>query len=79
MKNLIQLTLFFVLTILNAQEKSILIFKNGEAQIVESFNDQSQWIRHDLWVATTFVDRDRWKLPCVPRHTLVIQGLSGFV
>jgi X-Pro dipeptidyl-peptidase len=54
MKNLIQLTLFFVLTILNAQEKSILIFKNGEAQIVESFNDQSQWIRHDLWVATTF-------------------------
>ena len=29
-------------------------FKDGEAQIVEAFNDASKWIRHDLWVETTF-------------------------
>ncbi len=29
-------------------------FKNGEAQIVEAFNDPSKWLRHDLWVETTF-------------------------
>lgn len=30
------------------------VFKDGEAQIVEAFNDASKWIRHDLWVETTF-------------------------
>ena len=29
-------------------------FKDGEAQIVEAFNDASKWIRHDLWVETSF-------------------------
>lgn len=29
-------------------------FKNGEAQIVEAFSDPSKWLRHDLWVETTF-------------------------
>ncbi len=29
-------------------------FKDGEAQIVEAFKDASKWIRHDLWVETTF-------------------------
>lgn len=39
-----------------AQEssKSTPIFKNGEAQIVEAFNTPDKWIRHDLWVETTF-------------------------
>ena len=30
------------------------IIKDGEAQIVEAFNNPDKWIRHDLWVETTF-------------------------
>ena len=37
-----------------AQEKAKPIFKDGEAQIVEAFNTPDTWIRHDLWVETTF-------------------------
>lgn len=36
------------------QDKTIPVFKNGEAQIVEAFSSPDQWIRHDLWVETTF-------------------------
>lgn len=35
-------------------EKAIPIFKDGEAQIVAGFNDPDKWIRHDLWVETSF-------------------------
>ena len=35
-------------------EKSVPIFENGEAQIVNAFNDPEKWIRHDLWVETVF-------------------------
>ena len=35
-------------------EKTSPIFENGEAQVVEAFSDPSKWIRHDLWVETTF-------------------------
>lgn len=38
----------------SAQEKATPVFKNGEAQIVEAFNNPNDWIRHDLWVETTF-------------------------
>lgn len=38
----------------NAQEKTEPIFKDGEAQIVEAFNTPEKWIRHDLFVETTF-------------------------
>ncbi len=54
MKKLIQLITFFILISLNAQEKSVPFFKNGEAQVVESFKDEAKWIRHDLWVETSF-------------------------
>ncbi|QDO92812.1 Xaa-Pro dipeptidyl-peptidase [Formosa sediminum] len=37
-----------------AQQKTIPIFKNGEAQIVPAFNNPQDWIRHDLWVETEF-------------------------
>ncbi|GGG97027.1 putative Xaa-Pro dipeptidyl-peptidase [Polaribacter pacificus] len=37
-----------------AQQKAIPVFKDGEAQVVEAFNDPSKWIRHDLWVETEF-------------------------
>ncbi len=33
---------------------SVPVFKDGEAQIVEAFSEPSNWIRHDLWVETTF-------------------------
>ncbi|MEQ6123026.1 Xaa-Pro dipeptidyl-peptidase [Pseudotenacibaculum sp. MALMAid0570] len=43
----------FAITI-SAQEKAKPVFKNGEAQVVEAFNNPNNWIRHDLWVETTF-------------------------
>lgn len=43
----------FVTTIASAQ-KATPLFKDGEAQIVEAFKDANKWIRHDLWVETTF-------------------------
>ena len=45
---------FFTIIFVNGQDKSIPFFINGEAQVVESFKDQSKWIRHDLWVETSF-------------------------
>ncbi|WP_318309711.1 Xaa-Pro dipeptidyl-peptidase [Flagellimonas crocea] len=40
----------------NAQmpEKSGPVIENGEAQVVKAFSDPDTWIRHDLWVETTF-------------------------
>ena len=35
-------------------EKAAPIFKDGEAQIVEAFQNTDKWIRHDLWVETEF-------------------------
>ncbi|MFY0630714.1 MAG: Xaa-Pro dipeptidyl-peptidase [Flavobacteriaceae bacterium] len=56
MKKIFQLILAFVFitTIANAQKKATPIFKDGEAQIVEAFSSPDNWIRHDLWVETTF-------------------------
>lgn len=55
MKKINQFILLFLLAFsLKAQEKATPIFKDGEAQIVEAFNDPTKWIRHDLWVETTF-------------------------
>ena len=39
---------------IQAQEKAVPVFKDGEAQIVEAFKDPKDWIRHDLWVETSF-------------------------
>ncbi|MCB4809382.1 Xaa-Pro dipeptidyl-peptidase [Tamlana sp. 62-3] len=62
-KNSFCKTLFitaFSFTILNAQETKTAkpIFIDGEAQIVEAFNHPKKWIRHDLFVETTF-DSDK--------------------
>ena len=35
-------------------EKATPIFKDGEAQIVPAFEDETKWIREDLWVETEF-------------------------
>jgi len=37
-----------------AQDKSLPVFSNGEAQIVTGFKEPKDWIRHDLWVETEF-------------------------
>ena len=57
MKNNIKLQfliLFLFVFSIKGQEKAVPIFKDGEAQIVEAFKEQDTWIRHDLWVETTF-------------------------
>lgn len=58
LRKIIKLELLVVLLSIsflgNSQTKSVPVFKDGEAQIVEAFSDASQWIRHDLWVETTF-------------------------
>ncbi|WP_108801983.1 Xaa-Pro dipeptidyl-peptidase [Aquimarina sp. Aq107] len=46
--------LFLIAIPVNAQEKAVPVFKDGEAQIVEAFNTPDKWIRHDLWVPTEF-------------------------
>jgi len=53
---LLSLILLSSLTSAHAQtaEKSVPIFKNGEAQIVPGFQDPKDWVRHDLWVETEF-------------------------
>ncbi len=51
------LLLLFLITFVfknNAQELTKPVFKDGEAQIVEAFNTPEKWIRHDLFVETTF-------------------------
>lgn len=49
-------SLLFIVSICNsgAQQKAKPVFKNGEAQIVDSFNTPDKWLRHDLFVETTF-------------------------
>ena len=37
-----------------ADSAAVPVFENGEAMVVEAFSDPDLWIRHDLWVETTF-------------------------
>ena len=55
MKNIPHYILLFLFIFsLQAQEKIGPIFKEGEAQIVAAFSNPKDWIRHDLWVETSF-------------------------
>ena len=45
----------------SAEDKSVPIFENGEAQIVPGFKDPKEWIRHDLFVETEFDSDKRWQ------------------
>ena len=54
MKRILLFSLLFTILFLNAQEKEVPVFKNGESQIIDAFNTPNKWIRHDLWVATNF-------------------------
>lgn len=51
---LLSLSLFLVVSLAVAQEKAKPVFKDGEAQIVPAFDTPDKWLRHDLWVETTF-------------------------
>lgn len=52
---LIGIGIFLISVISTAQDKkSVPVFENGEAQIVEGFSNTDSWIRHDLWVETSF-------------------------
>ncbi|GAA3569366.1 Xaa-Pro dipeptidyl-peptidase [Snuella lapsa] len=51
---IVTVLLLQIFSYLQAQTKASPVFKDGEAQIVEAFNDPEKWIRHDLWVETTF-------------------------
>lgn len=39
---------------LKSYTQTLPVFKNGEAQEVEAFANPENWVRHDLWVETTF-------------------------
>lgn len=45
--------LFLFLPELKAQIR-VPIIEDGQAQVIPEFEDPEQWIRHDLWVETTF-------------------------
>lgn len=54
MKNLFIISLAFIFQV-SAQDSLVKpIFKNGEAQVVPEFENPENWIRHDLWVETSF-------------------------
>lgn len=38
----------------DAPPRTLPDYTDGQAQVVEGFKDRKQWIRHDLWVETTF-------------------------
>jgi len=38
----------------SAQELSVPVIVDGQAQVIPEFNDPDSWIRHDLWVETEF-------------------------
>lgn len=47
--------LLFTGNYLHAQDiSSVHVIEDGQAQIITDFEDQSLWIRHDLWVETDF-------------------------
>ena len=46
--------LCLTVTLSFAQDKTVPVFADGEAQPVQGFTDTNDWVRHDLWVETTF-------------------------
>jgi len=56
MKNIALLLSVLITFSLHAQQlkKSLPVFKDGEAQIVPAFEDNTKWLRHDLWVEAEF-------------------------
>ncbi len=70
----------FAITTVHAQ-KTKPVFKDGEAQIVEAFNNPDQWIIHDLWVETEFDtdgdgQKDRMHVDVTRPHQTDTEGLK---
>ena len=38
----------------SAQQPTLPVFADGQAQVVEGFSDPDSWVQHDLWVETDF-------------------------
>ncbi|WP_369995666.1 Xaa-Pro dipeptidyl-peptidase [Winogradskyella sp.] len=62
-------------------EKAKPIFKDGEAQIVEAFQNPENWLRHDLWVETEFDtdgdgDKDRMHVSVTRPKQTETEGLK---
>jgi len=51
---LFSLLLLPIFAVAQKAEKAVPVFEDGQAQVVEAFSDPESWIRHDLWVETTF-------------------------
>lgn len=57
MKKCFLVTVLILSALVNAQQAPVgaqPVFENGEAQPVPAFSDSNNWIRHDLWVETSF-------------------------
>jgi X-Pro dipeptidyl-peptidase len=52
MLRLVTTCLLLITSAVFGQEKSVPIFKDGEAQPVPGFSNKADWIRHELWVET---------------------------
>lgn len=57
------------------------VFKDGQAQVVEGFNNRRDWIRHDLWVETEFDSdndgaKDRMHVSVVRQKQTDTEGLK---
>ena len=61
MRRLLFLTAFAFL-LQPALAQSGPVFENGMAQVVEAFNNESEWIREELWVETEFDSDDNGSL-----------------
>ncbi|MEM7784089.1 MAG: Xaa-Pro dipeptidyl-peptidase [Planctomycetota bacterium] len=64
-----------------ASNKTLPVFVDGEAQIVEGFKNSRDWIRHDLWVETDFDsdsngDYDRMHVSVVRPQQTDTEGLK---
>ncbi|MEL7499452.1 MAG: Xaa-Pro dipeptidyl-peptidase [Planctomycetota bacterium] len=59
----------------DAAEKAGPVFEDGQAQIVEAFSNRDEWVKHDLWVETSFDsdwdgEKDRMHVSvCRPKQT----------
>lgn len=53
-RHLYSLLLLSFLSFTQLAQNAKPVFKDGEAQIVEAFNNPEEWIREDLWVETEF-------------------------
>ncbi len=88
MKTSLQLIFYLILflepigsIIAQVTGKAIPIFENGEAQIIPAFEDPANWIRHDLWVETTFDTdgdgkRDRMHVAVIRPQQTDTEGLK---